>query len=242
MIRSRRVGDGPVAQRVDQGLNRGQRRAQFVRNIADKVAAHCFQPVEMAEILQQHEIAVGRVAQKGRDRDPEKEAGADLDGGSLLLPALRALLPDVGKPVVTYDLDKRFVERVGRRCAQQPLGGRVHQCHGPAPVQHQDAVTHAVQNSVKAGALTQPPRCIPFSALGQAVDSPAQLVEFAASQQVGTCGIVTLGQAVDHADDTAHLACADLQGRDKQRRQDSRSDQPPDRQRRPIHVGAIVGK
>ena len=140
-----------VEQRLDVAANGGQRRAQFVRDVGDEVAAHLVRPPEVGDVVQhQHGAVAGRVPRRGRAGD-DHARGLQPQGelhARRLLAAQRA--PDLRD-------DVRMTDRVGVATvdprvgnAQHPLRRAVHEPEAAVLVEDQDAFDHPREDRLHA--------------------------------------------------------------------------------------------
>ncbi len=81
-----RIVDSAVAQSFDQGMQRSQRRTQFVRHIAHEVLAHSLQPPQLRQVLQQHQDSRAGASRQGRDDHADELAVRHLDSRRLARP------------------------------------------------------------------------------------------------------------------------------------------------------------
>src|SRR5690606_22440045 len=91
----RRVVKGALLQGFGEGLQRSQRRAQLMRNVADEVPPYGFQMPQAGEVLEeQQDAARKRFAERRGHCLQEDAPGGDFDRGRNGFTALLALLPE----------------------------------------------------------------------------------------------------------------------------------------------------
>ena len=153
--RLRLLGRG-VEQGLDVALNRGERRAQLVRDIGDEIAPHAIGAPEIGDVVEDEHGAAR--ARRGDPRRPGHDAlwrivgeGQLLRVGGLAAEAAADLGLDVR---VTNELEIVAPLRLVLQ-TQQPPGGVVGELDDALFVHDEDAFDHAGQDGAHAGPVAR---------------------------------------------------------------------------------------
>ena len=146
-------------------------------DVADEVAPHGLQPVEMAQVLQEDGIAARLATEKGRHAEAQMEPAVEFDGKRLAFLVQQAQLPRVGDAVVAHDLDQGLVQRLLHGNAQQACGCWVHANDSAMGIEHEHPVAHRVEHGLEPVVFVRAAQFLAFHAVGQQVDRALELAQ-----------------------------------------------------------------
>ena len=175
--RHRLVLDRAVPQRLHQRLDRGERRAQLVRDVGDEVAPRRLQPSQLGQVVQhQQRQRLGHAPHRGGGGAQRPAPRAELDLGGPRPVVAQHPVDQRGQLVVARDRDERPAEHVvlGRR-AEQPLRRAIGQDDPAVRVDHQQAVPHRLQDGRQLAALLRDERDRLLQLVGHPVERPPEL-------------------------------------------------------------------
>jgi len=200
-----RIADGAVAQRLDEGLQGGDRRAQFVGGVGDKVAPQPHDAAQVAEILQDdHAADAGGVGHRRGDDVQVQPAAEEFDGGGLLALRLAAQGPEVGDLVMADDLHEGAPDGVRRADAEQAGGRRIDQPHFAGGRGDDDAIGHVRQDGGEVRLLGLVGGDALLQLLRHGVEGAAQLADLVVGEGRGAGAEVALAHARRRLGELAH--------------------------------------
>jgi len=143
------VRERAVLQGLGQRFKRGERSPQFVREIADEVAADGFESSDARQILNKQE-ASARVRIGDGDELQKLTAGGQFHGFALQLRGLLATPPRVHEGMVSDGLGHRTSRE---RRAKKFFRGRVGKLDASVRIRDENAVGELVENGGEFGVL-----------------------------------------------------------------------------------------
>ena len=199
------IRQGAVPQGLHQGPERGQGRAQLVGDVADEVLADALQLPPLAQIPQDHQVALAEAVPEGGHRHPQGPAIVHLQELALELVLLLALLQQLHHAVIPHHLGEGSADRHRPGQPEQAGEGRVGPLHPPRLVQDQDAVLQVVQDRGHATFLLGQPVHAPLRDGHQPVEGQAELGDLVPGRGGGGLALV-LDQLFSHAGQAAEGA------------------------------------
>ena len=235
----RRVVHRPVLQRLHHGPQRGQRRSQLVRQIADEVSPHHLQAPHLRQILEQHQKTGHPLAPERRQHRLQKQFGADLHRLDLLALLATAALPQLDERVVAHYGGERPPQRRLLARVQQATGGRVDQQHHARLVGDDHPVGHVVDDRGKAAITLVQALDLLALALGHLAEGLHQVADLVAALRQHAGRRVPGGDAARHGGDVLQRL-RQARGDDPRQQQHPHQGQPGGDQHRAPHAAGAA--